>query len=302
MARHARHPLRDLCEASALRGLMGCFRALPYGASLAAGRALGRTVGWADRSHLERVRAQLTEAFGEGSPESRLAAAVYAHVGMCFAEMAWVEGRARRGEIGAWVRIEGMEHVQAALSKGRGLAIVSGHVGNWELGAVAMAAAGIPLSIVARPLDNPRLDAILVAIRRAGGSEVIGKRNALRATREILARGRAMAILIDQDAREHGVFVPFFGKEASTIPSIAAITQRAGAPLVVTAMRRSADHLTHTLTFEPVEPPAPSGDRIEDARRLTALLTAKLEARIRLAPEQWLWMHQRWRTRPRPGG
>ena len=282
-----------------MRGLMGAFRLLPHGASLAAGRALGRTIGLLDRRHTALARALLTEAFGAGSPESTLAGEVYAHVGMCLAEMARVEERALRGKIGDWVRIEGMEHVQAALAKGKGLAIVSGHLGNWELGAVAMAAAGIPLSIVARPLDNPRLDEILVRIRRAGGSEVIGKRNELRATREILARGRGMAILIDQDAREHGVFVPFFGKEASTIPSIAAIALRAEAPLVVTAMRRSADHLTHTLTFEPVEPPPPSGERTEDVRRLTALLTAKLEARIRRAPAQWLWMHRRWKTRPR---
>ncbi len=301
MSRHKRHPVRDACEAAAVRGLMAFFRALPYGVSLAAGRALGRAIGWLDRRHTALARAQLAEAFGEGSRESRLAPEVYAHVGMCVAEMARVEGRARRGEIAAWVRIEGMEHVKAALEKGRGLAIVSGHLGNWELGAVAMAAAGIPLSIVARPLDNTRLDGILVRIRQAGGSEVIGKRNALRATREILARGRGMAILIDQDAREHGVFVPFFGREASTIPSIAAISLRAGAPLVVTAMRRSPDHLTHTLTFEPVEVPDPAipQDRTEDARRLTALLTAKLEARIRQAPAQWLWMHRRWKTRPR---
>ena len=300
MGRHARHPLRDAAEALALRGLLAGFRILPYGASLSAGRGLGRLIGFLDRTHRRRAETQMAEALGPGFPAAEASGAVYAHIGMCVAELARVEGRAARGEVASWVRIEGLDHVTTALSKGKGLAIVAGHLGNWELGAVAMAAAGIPLSIVTRPLDNPRLDALLLRIRQAGGSEVIGKRNALRAIREILARGRAMAILIDQDAREHGVFVDFFGKPASTIPSIAAIALRTGAPLVVTAMRRDPGNLTHTLTFEPVEVPPASEDAREDARRLTALLTSRLEARIRQAPEQWLWMHRRWKTQPVP--
>ena len=160
-----------------------------------------------------------------------------------------------------------MEHVKAGLEKGKGLAIVTGHLGNWELGAVAMAAAGVPISVVARPLDNPLLDETLNRIRRAGGSEVLSKRNALRAIREVLARNRAIAILIDQDAREHGVFVDFFGKSASTIPSIAAIALRTGAPMVVCAMRREPGFLTHVLSFEPVDAPVQTGDGKEDARR-----------------------------------
>ena len=297
MSRHGRRPLRDACEAGAFRGLLAAFRALPYPASMALGRLVGRLVGEADRAHLRRAEGQIAASLG---PEGALAAAraMYAHVGMCVAEMAWIEGRAARGEIGEWVRIEGMEHVKAGLEKGRGLAIVSGHLGNWELGAVAMAAVGIPISVVARPLDNPHLDRMLNRIRGAGGSEVLSKRNALRAMREVLARNRAIAILIDQDAREHGVFVDFFGRPASTIPSIAAICLRTGAPMVVTAMRRSPDRLTHTLSFEPVEIPSPSGDSKEDAKRLTALLTSMLEARIREAPEQWLWMHRRWKNQP----
>ena len=296
MSRPRPRPFRHSCEALAVRALLQAFRAIPFGASLALGRALGRLLALLDRSHLRLAREQLAAALG---PEaSALAPAVYGHLGMCVAELARVEGRARRGEVGAWIGIEGLEHVHAALAKGRGLAIVSGHLGNWELGAVAMASAGIPLSIVARPLDNPGLDERLLAIRRAGGSEVLSKRNALRAVREVLARGRALAILIDQDAREHGVFVPFFGRDASTIPSIAAVCLRAEAPMVVCAMRRHGGFRTHTLTFEPVESPSPTGDSKEDVRALTALLTGRIEARIRQAPEQWLWMHRRWKTRP----
>ena len=300
MSRHGRRPLRDASEAAALRVLLAAFRTLPYPASLALGRLIGRLVGEVDRTHLRRAEAQIASALGAPGALAT-ARAMYAHVGMCVSEMAWIEGRAERGEIGAWVKIEGLEHVKAGLERGKGLAIVTGHLGNWELGAVAMAAAGVPLSVVARPLDNPLLDGDLNRIRRAGGSEVLSKRNALRAMREVLSRNRAIAILIDQDAREHGVFVDFFGRPASTIPSIAAICLRTGTPLVVTAMRRSPDHLTHVLSFEPVEVPPSSGDAKEDAKNLTALLTGRIEARIRKAPEQWFWMHRRWKTQPPSG-
>ncbi len=298
MSRHTPRPLADACEALLVGALLGFLRILPFPGALAAGRGVGRLLGALDRGHLHLAERQLAEAGFPPEEASRIARGLYAHLGMCVAELAWVARRLAAGSVGAWVRIEGLEHVHAALAKGKGLALVTGHIGNWELGAVAMAAAGVPLSVVARPLDNPRLDARLVALRRAGGSEVIQKRNALRALREVLARGRAIAILIDQDAREHGVFVDFFGRQASTIPSIAAIALRTGAPLVVTAMRREPGHLTHVLSFEPVDPPPPTGDAKEDAKRLTALLTARLEARIRQAPEQWLWMHRRWKTRP----
>lgn len=298
MSRHDRRPGRDWAEALAARGAFGIFRTLPVPWALALGRALGGLIGALDRRHRRLAESQLAAAFGPSFDARGTARAVYRHLGMCLAEMALVEPRVRRGAVGAWVRIEGLEHVRAALAKGKGLAIVSGHLGNWELGAVAMAAAGIPISIVTRPLDNPRLDAVLCRIRASGGSEVIAKRSALRAIREVLARGRALAILIDQDAREHGVFVPFFGRPASTIPSIAAVCLRAEAPLVVTAMRREPGHMTHVLAFEPVEILPSAGDRGEDAARLTALLTSRLEAAIRRAPEQWLWMHRRWKTAP----
>ena len=302
MPRHRPRPVRDACEAAALLGVLALLRSLPFGFALEAGGCLGALVGRLDRRHLALAEAQMSEALGAGFDGRTGARAVYRHLGMCLAELAWLPRRARRpADMTAWVRIEGMEHVQAALARGRGLAIVSGHLGNWELAAAAMASAGIPLSLVARPLDNLRLDAVLTSIRMAGGSEVISKRNALRAVREVLARGRGLAILIDQDAREHGVFVPFFGRPASTIPSIAAVCLRAEAPLVVTAMRRDPGGRTHTLTFEAVTPPPPSGDAKEDVRALTGLLTARLEARIRKAPEQWLWMHRRWKTRAPTG-
>jgi KDO2-lipid IV(A) lauroyltransferase len=298
MPRHTPRPLADACEALLVGALLCFFRILPFRAALAAGRGVGALLGALDRGHRHLAERQLEEAGFPPEEASRLARGLYAHLGICVAELAWVERRVAEKAVGEWVRIEGLDHVHAALAKGKGLGLVAGHLGNWELGAVAMGAAGVPLSLVVRPLDNPRLDARLVALRRAGGSEVIQKRNALRAIREVLSRGRGVVMLIDQDAREHGVFVDFFGRPASTIPSIAAIALRTGAPLLVTAMRREPGNLTHVLSFDPVEPPPSTGDGKEDARRLTAMLTARLEARIRQAPEQWLWMHRRWKTRP----
>ena len=291
---------KEALEAYGVRALLAVLRALPFDASLAAGRLAGAAAGAAGRRRFALAVSQLREAYGEalsGGEAERLARAMYAHLGMCAAELAWARRRAGDGLAG-WVSIEGLDLLKAELAKGRGVLVASGHLGNWELGAMRLAAAGIPLAVVGKPFENDGVQAVLAGLRRGGGLEVIGRKNALKAMRELLRQGRCVGMLIDQDARELGVFVPFFGRPASTIPSLAAIALRTGAPVVLGAVRREPDRRTHVLSFSPVEIPPTTGDAKEDALRLTARMTRMLEDRIRLAPEQWFWMHRRWKTRP----
>ena len=128
---------------------------------------------------------------------------------------------------------------------------------------------------------------------------MIPKRRAVRETMKALGRGAAVAILIDQDAREDGVFVPFFGRLASTTPTLALLALRTGAPIVPVFARVEADG-TITVHVEPAVEVEPTGDRDADVLRVTAACTAEVERWVRRDPEQWLWMHRRWKTPP-PG-
>ena len=146
-----------------------------------------------------------------------------------------------------------------------------------------------------RPLDHPLLDELAARFRRRSGAELIIKRQAVREVLQALRRQRMVGILLDQNAtREEGVFVPFFGVLASTSKGLAVLALRTGAPVVPVVLRRDPDGRHCVDVGAPIPPPP---DR--DVATYTARFNQVLEATIRRAPEQWLWMHARWRTRPR---
>ena len=196
------------------------------------------------------------------------------------------------------IRLEGVEHLHAAMrTHGRAL-VLTAHLGNWEVLCAAHRLTEYGLSIVVRPLDAPWLDAVADRLRRRTGVEVIDKRGALRPVLEALRRGRMVGILMDQNAaRREGVFVKFFGHPASTSRSIALLAVRTGAPVVPIFARR-AGGTRHTVVIRPALAPPLVNDSEAAVVELTARCTAEIEAVIREVPEQWLWSHDRWRTRP----
>ncbi len=176
--------------------------------------------------------------------------------------------------------------------------VLTAHLGNWELLSLASRLTGIPASIVVRPLDAPVLDRVARKLRRATGVDIIDKREAVRPILKALRAGQMVAILLDQNAtRRESVFVPFFARPTSTSRSIALLALRTGTPIVPLFIRREPDG-SHRITCRaPIEPPRDlSGD--EAVVELTARGTRAIEAAIRETPDQWLWMHGRWRTRP----
>jgi len=187
------------------------------------------------------------------------------------------------------------EHVEAAIALGRGLLALTAHYGNWELLAACNALSAYPLSVVIRPMDHPFVDLIVDRFRRRSGLELITKRHALPAIRDALKRGRIVGILLDQNAsRAEGVFVPFFGMPASTSKALAVISLRTGAPVVPIFIRRTGGG-RHRVWSDPPIPVPPDGNVAE----YTAAFNRSIEAAIRQAPEQWFWVHRRWKTRPR---
>ena len=198
----------------------------------------------------------------------------------------------------ATITLEGLEHLRRAMEVHRRALVLTAHLGNWELLSVARQLTGYPLAIVVRPLDSPWLNALADRLRRKSGVELIEKHGALRPVMRALADGRLVGILLDQNAsRREGVFVPFFGRPASTSKSLALLAVRTGAPVVPIFIRRDVRG-GHRVT---IHPPLPAPAPAEGARavvELTARCTATIEAEIRQGPDQWLWIHNRWRTRP----
>ena len=177
--------------------------------------------------------------------------------------------------------------------------MLTAHLGNWELLTLAPALMGYPLTVVARRLDSASLNAWADRLRRTAGVEVVDKREALRPILGALRRGGLVGVLLDQNtSRREGIFVPFFGRLASTSRAMAVLALRTRTPIVPAFTSRIAPG-RHRITIHPALPlPAADGDVA--VRSVTADCTAAIEAAVRATPEQWLWAHDRWRTRP-PG-
>jgi KDO2-lipid IV(A) lauroyltransferase len=196
------------------------------------------------------------------------------------------------------IRVEGLDHVRRAMeTHGRAL-VLTAHLGNWELLTVAHRLTGYPLAIVVRPLDSPWLNALAGRLRGKSGVELIAKRGALRPVLRALGEGRMVGILLDQNAsRRESVFVPFFGRPASTSKSLALLAVRTGAPVLPIFIHRDARGGHRITVHAPLSVPAPNAGE-QAVLELTMRCTAAIEAAVREAPEQWLWIHNRWRTRP----
>lgn len=192
------------------------------------------------------------------------------------------------------VEVRGEANLVAAAALGRGMLGLTAHLGNWELLAASTTLTPIQLSAVYRPLDDPLLDQILERFRGRVGVELIGKRNAIADIRDALRRGRMVGVLLDQNAsRREGVFAPFFGVPASTSKGLALIALRTGAPVVPSFIYRTPDG-RHVAEFAPALPVPADGD----PEAYTRAFNEAIEAAVRRTPDQWFWLHRRWKTRP----
>ncbi len=273
--------------------------ALPRRAALAVGRGLGRVWGDLDRRHAKVAVDNLRHAFPYWSDERllRTARGVYAHFGQVLFDILWLSSRPA-SDLLSFADVEGVEHFERAAASGHGIVYVTGHYGNWEVHAVAHALLRSPVGVLARPLDNPQLDARLCAFRGRSGNTVIYKERALVQVLKILRTGGGVAILIDQNVQEgDGIFVDFFGRPAATTTVAAALAVKTGAALLpVRAVLKPNGR--YRLAYEPVVSWCPSEDRQADIVHLTQALTSRIESWVRETPEQWLWIHRRWKTRP----
>jgi len=294
--RRATRDPRNAALARAIGGFSRALGALPMPAALAVGRGLGT----AAHALLATPRRLAVAHMGLAFPEldlatrRRLVRATFRHAGQAFAELSLFETILRRPD---YVRLEGGEALDTALARGRGAIAVTGHVGNWELLAAWAAAIGYPITVVVRRVNDLRFHSLIVRFRAAAGVEVLVRDDPrfVAAVGDALRRNRVVAMLIDQDTRGAGVFVPFFGRPAHTPPGAALLALRARVPVVTAFIERRPEG-GHLVRVAPVPAELPRGR--EGVRELTARLTAAIEAQIRRSPAEWVWWHERWRKQP----
>jgi KDO2-lipid IV(A) lauroyltransferase len=246
---------------------------------------------------LRRVaRRNLAMAFPELSHDQRdrIADGVFRSIGRLLYTFARFP-RIHAANAGDWIRYEGREHFERALERGRGVLFATAHLGNWELSAFAHALMSGPMHVVVRPIDNPRIDAMIERRRALSGNFFIQKKEAARAILQALKRNEAVGILIDQNStQDQGVFVDFFGVPACAGTGFAKLAAHSGATVIPGFALWLESERRYVLRFYP--PVEITGDATEDTRRMQRIL----ENVIREYPDQWLWIHRRWKTRP-PG-
>lgn len=288
-------------EYALARALETAVSALPGRAADALGRGAGRLVGGPLSLRRKVVDDNLRRAFPDADDEwiERTARAAYAHLGRESAAILRLsrmtpEEVVRRTEVDPddWAVLQG------AMAEGRGALLVTGHFGNWEVAAAAVAARGLPIAAIVRRQGNPLVDARLDALRRRLGVETVEMRDAPRRIPRILRKNGIVGIVGDQDARRAGVFVPFFGRLASTYRGPALFALRFDAAVIAAAARRLPGAEPRWRVSGTRVPVVRSDDNEADVRALTAALAARLEEEVRRAPEQYFWFHRRWKTPP----
>jgi len=284
-----------------LRAVLAMVEWLPLRWAQALGRAVGTAAFHLAPGERRKALASLGVAFPEMSEQARLELVrrCFRHLGTAALEMA-VAPRLGVGGLDRLVDMSGgaIEGMRQAHARGNGVVCIAAHLGNWELHAWSVARHGLPLAAVGKENVDPRLNGLVDRFRSRGGLRNVwrGQPGAAVAMLRALRKGELLAMLIDQDTNVQNVFVPFFGRPAATPRAAADLVVRTGATALVCLNHRGEDGVYRASTEE-VEVPR-TGDDERDVVELTARFTARIEAAIRAHPEQWVWMHQRWKTKP----
>ena len=282
-----------------VRGIIGFFRLLPRRVALAVGGTLGRIAPYVAAKECRLAVEHLTMAFGaEKSPDEirRLARETFRMLALNFIDTARL-ARMSPDDIKRVCVPHNTDRLQDALARGHGILGLTSHVGCWELLGLYLGAIGIPLSAIAKKLYDSRFEAMLVESRARGGMKTISRGGNTRDIVRVLKDNNLLGILIDQDTKVKSVFVDFFGIPAATATAPAVLSLKYDTPIVPIFTYRDSLHRHHICIGEEVTVER-SGDRDRDIHALTEACSAVMEKFIREHPEQWVWFHRRWKTRP----
>jgi KDO2-lipid IV(A) lauroyltransferase len=270
--------------------------ALPSRLLIWAGGLLGRISYALIARDRNRAIENLSRVFPERGAAwvRRTARSTFVHLGTSLMETL----TARPQHLESFVTLRGMENLQTALAQGKGVVYVTGHIGNWEIMAAAVSQHH-PVSVIAAPIDPEPLNEMIVDLRARLGIQTIvrSRPGAARDLIRVFRENRILGILIDQDTDVEGAFVDFLGRPAWTPTAAVQMSLKFGAPVVFGYIHRERTG-RHTVTIEGPLELTWTGNANEDLRSNTAMLTKRIEQAILLHPEQWVWMHRRWRRQP----
>jgi KDO2-lipid IV(A) lauroyltransferase len=274
--------------------------ALPRGVARAVSAGVARILYALTPKLRKTAEFNLRLAFPEWSEEKRRAVVrgMVRNLGWMAAEFARLPTYSKEN-IEQLVILDGQENFLAGKNRGKGVIYLTGHIGAWELSSFAHALYGFPLHFMARPLDNPRIDALVNKYRCLSGNRPIFKNESARAMLKILKETGTLGILADQNTvHEEGVFVDFFGTLACTSTGIARVALHTDAAVVPGYAYWDEGIQKYRLRFEPPVELVRTGDAERDIGENTARFAKVIEGIIREHPEQWVWAHARWKNRP----
>jgi len=296
--------VKELIEYSSARLLLETFGLMPRAVAYPAARALAwlgfHLARRQRRAGLENLRMALP-----GLPDQerrRIVRGCFQNLGRLLVEVSHFP-QLTKSNISQYVFHDGLEHYLEGLHRGRGVIFMTAHFGAWELSSFAHSLYGYPLKFTVRPIDNPRVDNLISHYRTMGGNLPIQRRSAGRDILKALRQNEAVGILFDQNTtRDEGIFVDFFGIPAATTTAIASFALRTGAAVLPGFLIWEENLGKHRLRFDPPVELINTGDLAHDVAENTKIFNRILEGYVRKYPDQWLWIHRRWKTRPEGEG
>lgn len=304
MARPRRQSL-DFLAYVALRLIVGVVQLLTVEQSYRVARLVGRFMYRIDKKHRNVGMENLKFAFGDrysAAERDRIVRGVFEHFAMMIVEIMHIPRKLHPTTWRDRITLVGQKAVLDRLVGGGPLILLSGHYGNWEMAGYLFGVFGFPPNSVARALDNPYVDEFLRRFRERTGQKMIPKVGGYDEMLEVLRDGGILSFLADQDAGPRGLYVDFFGRPASTHKAIALLAIEHQAPVVVGYARRIGPGFRYEVGCDAIIEPEEFTGTADDVRLLTQRYTTALEEIVRRAPEQYLWLHRRWKHQPKPKG
>lgn len=285
--------------------LIAAVRVVPVAAAVGFGVRVGQFASWIDRSRRRVALANLELAYGDAlsvAERRRIVAAVFRHGGRFLFEFLALIARPELRPPSRFMKLAGIERAREAVARHGSVILITLHQGHWELlGGVIAEQVARPY-VVMKPLRNPWLNRRLVEVRSRLGLALIKRHRAVASMLRCLRKNESVALLCDLDEEEAPAFVDFFGVAAATVRTPAVLALRTGKPLLVVSSWSTGAALRYEAEFaEPIVPDVDAEPVAEEARLLRAM-NGQIERFVRAHPEQWNWIHPRWKTRPPPPG
>ncbi|MBF0226703.1 MAG: lysophospholipid acyltransferase family protein [Desulfobacterales bacterium] len=283
-----------------IRAIFRVFGVIPRRVSVYFSKVMGNIWFFIDKQHRNIALENLTRAFGREKTQQEikiLAKKVFQNIALVLFEIGWTMGLNKK-EIHKYFTVKGLNNLNKAVEKGRGVLLLTGHMGNWELLTFIAAMTNHKYNIVYRQLDFPPLEKFFFDLRtRFGATMIPNFRGAMRLILKALNKRECVGMLLDQSVNwDLGVFADFFGIRTSTNKGMALISLKTGAPVVPVFIKRKG--FKFEAEFEKEIPFIDTGDKIKDVEESTFLYNKRIENFIRQYPEQWFWVHRRWKIAP----